>query len=57
MPKKIIRENESIDDALRTFKKQVNKSGILNDLKNHEHYLKPGLKRRTKKEQSRRHHN
>ena len=32
MPKTVVRENESIDDALRRFKRQVNKAGNLADL-------------------------
>ena len=29
MPKTTVRENETLDDALRRFKRQVNKAGII----------------------------
>ena len=29
MPKTVVRENESLDDALRRFKRQVSKAGTL----------------------------
>ena len=54
MPKTIVRENETIDDALRRFKRQVNKAGTLTEAKKREFYLKPGLKRKMKSEMARR---
>ena len=54
MPKTIVRENESLDDALRRFKRQVNKAGILQEARKREFYLKPGLKRKMKSEMARR---
>ncbi len=54
MPKTIVRENESLDDALRRFKRQVNKAGILQEARKREFYLKPGLKRKMKSELARR---
>lgn len=54
MPKTTVRENESLDDALRRFKRQVNKAGIIAEVKKHEAYLKPGLRRKMKSEQARR---
>ena len=54
MPKTIVRENESIDEALRRFKRQVNKAGTLTEAKKREFYLKPGLKRKMKSEMARR---
>ena len=56
MPKIVIREGESIDDAFRRFKRNVNKSGVLADYKRHEVYLKKGLKRKMKAQQARRRH-
>ena len=29
MPKTVVRDNETLDDALRRFKRQVNKAGTL----------------------------
>ena len=54
MPKTIVRENESLDEALRRFKRQVNKSGVLLEARKRKFYLKPGLKRKMKSEMARR---
>lgn len=48
-----VRQNESLDQALRRFKKQLQQSGILKEAREHEHYEKPSDKRR-KQEQARR---
>ena len=50
VPKVIVRENENLDEALRRFKRQVNKAGILQESRKREFYLKPGLKRKLKSE-------
>ncbi len=54
MPKTIVRENETLDDALRRFKRQVNKAGTIQEARRREYYLKPGLKRKLKSENARR---
>lgn len=54
VPKVIVRENENLDEALRRFKRQVNKAGILQESRKREFYLKPGLKRKLKSELARR---
>ncbi|MDY0292936.1 MAG: 30S ribosomal protein S21 [Desulfuromonadaceae bacterium] len=54
MPKTAVRDNETLDDALRRFKRQVNKAGVLTETKKREYYIKPGLKRKLKAEQARR---
>jgi small subunit ribosomal protein S21 len=54
MPKTSVRDNETLDDALRRFKRQVNKAGVLAETKKREFYLKPGLKRKLKSETARR---
>ena len=54
MPKTVVRENESLDDALRRFKRQVSKAGTLQEAKKREFYQKPGIKRRLKSEAARR---
>ena len=43
-----IRENESIESAIRRFKKTCEKAGILADLRKREHYEKPSIKRKRK---------
>ncbi|MDB9375140.1 30S ribosomal protein S21 [Nodularia sphaerocarpa] len=41
-------ENEGIDSALRRFKRQVSKAGILADVKFHRHFETPLEKRKRK---------
>jgi len=43
-----VRDNESLDVALKRFKKQVEKAGILSELKKREHYEKPSMRRKKK---------
>jgi small subunit ribosomal protein S21 len=43
-----IRDNESIESAIRRFKKQCEKAGILAELRKREHYEKPSVKRKKK---------
>ena len=52
--KTTVREGESVDEALRRFKRGVNKSGILLESRKREAYLKPGLKRKMKSKLARR---
>jgi len=48
MPGVKLREGESFEQALRRFKKQCEKAGILSELKKREHYEKPSVKRKKK---------
>jgi small subunit ribosomal protein S21 len=41
-------DGESIESALRRFKRQVQQEGIIKDVKKHAHFLKPGEKKRLK---------
>jgi len=43
-----VRENEPIDGAIRRFKKQCEKAGILKELRKREHYEKPSVRRKKK---------
>ena len=47
------RPGETLDSMLRRFKKDVAKSGVLQDIKKHEYYVAPSEKRRIKSEQAR----
>ena len=49
-----VREGETLDDAMRRWKRNVNKSGVLLESRKHECYLKKGLKRKQKSEMARR---
>ena len=53
MAKTIVRENESLDDALRRFKRQVSRTGTLAEARKREFYVKRGLKRKMKSEAAR----
>jgi small subunit ribosomal protein S21 len=44
-----VKENEPIDSAIRRFKKQCEKAGILKELRKREHYEKPSVRRKKKK--------
>ena len=48
-----IKENESLDSALRRFKRQCAKSGVLSEIRKREHYEKPSVKRKKKSEAAR----
>lgn len=43
-----VRENESIESAIRRFKKLCEKAGILAELRKREHYEKPSVKKKKK---------
>ena len=53
MPKTVVHDNESLDDALRRFKRQVSRTGTLAEARKREFYVKPGLKRKLKSEAAR----
>ena len=48
-----VREDESVEAALRRFKRKCEKSGILTELKKRQHYEKPSVKRKRKAVQAR----
>jgi small subunit ribosomal protein S21 len=48
-----IKKGESLDDALRRFKRSVSKSGTLREARKREHYEKPSVKRKKKSEEAR----
>ncbi|MFC2075132.1 30S ribosomal protein S21 [Bdellovibrionota bacterium] len=43
-----VREGESFESAMRRFKKQCEKAGILSELRKREHYEKPSIKKKRK---------
>jgi len=43
-----VKENEELDHALRRFKKECQKSGIISEIRKHEFYEKPSVKRKKK---------
>ncbi|RPF48456.1 SSU ribosomal protein S21P [Hydrogenoanaerobacterium saccharovorans] len=48
-----IKDNESLDSALRRFKRSCAKSGVLAEVRKREHYEKPSVKRKKKSEAAR----
>jgi len=45
-----VRKNESIDAALRRFKRTIARDGVLAEIKKRKHYEKPSVKRKKKSE-------
>jgi len=43
-------KNETLESALRRFKRQCQRSGVLAEARRHEHYEKPSVKRKKKSE-------
>jgi len=52
-----VKENESLDAALRRFKRNCAKAGVLADLRKKEYYQSPSVKRRKKSEAARKNKN
>lgn len=48
MPGVRIREGEGFDGAMKRFKKQCEKAGVLAELRKREHYEKPCVKKKKK---------
>ena len=46
-----VKENESLENALKRFKRSVQKAGIQQEVRKREHYVSPSLKRKQKSEQ------
>jgi small subunit ribosomal protein S21 len=43
-----LQEGESLENALRRFKRKVQTENIIGEVKRHSYYLKPGERRRVK---------
>lgn len=54
MPEVKIDKNEPFDRALRRFKRECQKEGILAELRKREHYESPSVKRKKKSQAARR---
>ena len=48
MAEVVIQEGESLENALRRFKRRVQHEDIIKEIKKHSFYLKPGERRRAK---------
>ena len=54
MAEVVVKENESLDSALRRFKKQCSRGGIIAEVRRREAYEKPSVRRKKKSEAARR---
>ncbi|MBQ5321728.1 MAG: 30S ribosomal protein S21 [Oscillospiraceae bacterium] len=48
-----LKENESLDNALKRFKRQCARAGVLAEVRKREHYEKPSVRRKKKSEAAR----
>ena len=48
-----VKDNESLDSALRRFKRSCAKAGVLSEVRKRENYEKPSVKRKKKSEAAR----
>ena len=46
MSKTVVRKNETLEDALRRFKRAVSKNGTIQEVRKREFYEKPSVRRR-----------
>lgn len=44
----MVRDGESVDRAIKRFKRKVEQAGILKEVRKREHYLKPSVKTKLK---------
>ena len=54
MAEVLVKDNESLDSALRRFKKQCSRDGIVAEVRKREAYKKPSVRRKEKSEAARR---
>ena len=48
-----VKKNESLDSALRRFKRESAKSGVMAELRKRRHFEKPSVRRKKKSEAAR----
>ncbi|MEG0074925.1 MAG: 30S ribosomal protein S21 [Eubacterium sp.] len=48
-----IKENETLESALRRFKRNTAMAGVMSEIRKREHYEKPSVKRKRKSEAAR----
>ena len=53
MSKTVVRKNETLEDALRRFKRAVSKNGTIQEVRKREFYEKPSVRRKKKSEAAR----
>ena len=53
MSEVVIKDNETLDSALRRFKRNCARAGIMGEIRKREHYDKPSVKKKKKIEAAR----
>ena len=53
MSQVIRKENESLENVLRRFKRATSRDGVIQEVRKREHYEKPSVKRKRKSEAAR----
>ncbi len=53
MAQVIVKEGESLESALKRFKRSCARDGVMAELRKREHYEKPSVKRKKKSEAAR----
>ena len=48
-----VKENESLESALKPFKRLCARDGVMSEIRKREHYEKPSVKRKKKSEAAR----
>ncbi len=48
-----LKENESLESALRRFKRATSRDGVIHEVRKREHYEKPSVRRKKKSEAAR----
>ncbi|MGO9240333.1 MAG: 30S ribosomal protein S21 [Bryobacteraceae bacterium] len=48
MAEVVVQEGETLESALRRFKRKVQQEDIIKEIKKHSHYMKPGERKRVK---------
>ena len=43
-----VKENESLESALKRFKRQTSRDGVIHEVRKRDHYEKPSIKRKKK---------
>ena len=49
----IVKENESLESALKRFKRSCARDGVMSELRKREHYEKPSARKKKKSEAAR----
>ncbi len=50
--KTVVKDNETLEDALRRFKRDVSRSGTLAEARKREYYVKPSVSKKIKQRQN-----